>query len=321
VAGAGGDAALLGGRDAFLEHTHLGGERRLIAHGARHAAEERAHLAARLGEAEDVVDEEQHVLALFIAEVLGHGQRRKRHTRARSRRLVHLAEYQRGLADHGRAALELRLAHLDEQVVALARSLAHARKAAHTAVRLGDVVDELQDQHRLAHAGAAEQADLAALAVGREQVDDLDAGLEQLDLGALVDERRRRTMDRGVALGLHRPGFVHRLADDVQDPAQRFRTHRHLNRATGVGYGRTSHQTLGGIHGNGTHDRFAQMLCDLEHEVLRLAGDVGVGNGQRVQDARQLARRKLHVHDRADHLGDLALVTSAGGGSGAQRRG
>jgi len=40
---------------------------------------------------------------------------------------------------------------------------------------LGDVVDELHDQHCLADAGAAEQADLAAALVGREQVHHLGA--------------------------------------------------------------------------------------------------------------------------------------------------
>jgi hypothetical protein len=48
------------------------------------------------------------------------------------------------------------------------------------AVLLGEVVDELLDEDGLADAGAAEQADLAALGVGREQVDDLDARLEHL---------------------------------------------------------------------------------------------------------------------------------------------
>jgi hypothetical protein len=42
----------------------------------------------------------------------------------------------------------------------------------------GDVADQLLNQHGLAHAGAAEEADLAALLVGGEQVDDLDAGDE-----------------------------------------------------------------------------------------------------------------------------------------------
>src|ERR1700756_3924631 len=42
------------------------------------------------------------------------------------------------------------------------------------AVRLGDVVDQLLDQHGLADAGAAEQADLAALRIRGKKIDDLD---------------------------------------------------------------------------------------------------------------------------------------------------
>ena len=58
-----GDRAALGRGDALLELAHLGGQRRLVADGARHAAEQRRHFGAGLREAEDVVDEEQHVAA------------------------------------------------------------------------------------------------------------------------------------------------------------------------------------------------------------------------------------------------------------------
>ena len=156
-------------------------ERRLVADGRRDAAEERRHLGARLGEAEDVVDEEQHVLALFVAEVLGDGERREADAGAGARRLVHLAVDERGLVEHGRAVGELRVRHLVPEVVALAGALADAGEHREAAVLLGDVVDQLHDEDGLADAGAAEEADLAALRVGREQVDDLDAGLERLD--------------------------------------------------------------------------------------------------------------------------------------------
>src|SRR5262249_58732636 len=59
-----GDRALLRGGDALLQCPHVGGKRRLIADRGGDAAEQRRHLRARLGDAEDVVDEEQHVLAL-----------------------------------------------------------------------------------------------------------------------------------------------------------------------------------------------------------------------------------------------------------------
>ena len=41
------DRSLLGGRDALLQHAHLRGERRLVADGARRAAEQRRDLRAR----------------------------------------------------------------------------------------------------------------------------------------------------------------------------------------------------------------------------------------------------------------------------------
>ena len=91
-----GDRALLRRGDALLQLAHLRQQRRLVADGRRHAAEQRRHFRAGLREAEDVVDEEQHVLAFGVAEVLGHGQRGQRHAQARAGRLGHLAVDQRG---------------------------------------------------------------------------------------------------------------------------------------------------------------------------------------------------------------------------------
>ncbi len=101
----------------------------------------------------------------------------QRDAQAHARRLVHLAEHQRRLVEHAR------LRHLDAEVGALTGALAHAGEHRHAAVVLGDPADHLGDEHGLAHAGAAEQADLAAGQVGRQQVDDLDAGLEHLLAG------------------------------------------------------------------------------------------------------------------------------------------
>src|SRR3954471_11550439 len=64
------------------------------------------------------------------------------------------------------------------------------------AVLGSDVVDQLLDQHGLAHARAAEQADLAATRIWREQVDHLDAGLEDLARRREVLDRRHRAVDR-----------------------------------------------------------------------------------------------------------------------------
>jgi hypothetical protein len=128
--------------------------------------------------------------------VFGRGQRGEADARARSRRLVHLAEHECGLVEHGLAVGRLRVGHLVPEVVALARALAHAAEHRIARVLLGDVRDQLEDHDGLADARAAEQADLAALRIRRDQVDDLDAGLERLDARRLIDELRRLAMDR-----------------------------------------------------------------------------------------------------------------------------
>ena len=191
-----GDRALGGGGDALLQRAHVGRERRLIAHRRGNAAEQRRHFRARLGEAEDVVDEEQHVLAL-VAEIFGDGQAGQADAGARARRLVHLAVHQRALRLHVRVrfvrvGVDLGLDDLVIEVVALAGALADAGEHRVAAMGLGDVVDQLLNQHGLADAGAAEQADLAALGVGREQIHHLDAGDEDRGFGRLVGEARRR---------------------------------------------------------------------------------------------------------------------------------
>ena len=84
--------------------------------------------------------------AFLVAEVLGLRERREADARARARRLVHLAEDEDGLGEHGLAVGELRLLHLAVQVVALAAALADAAEHGDAAVLLGDVVDELQDR-------------------------------------------------------------------------------------------------------------------------------------------------------------------------------
>ena len=217
--------------DPLLERAHLVGEVGLVAHRGRHPAEQRGDLGAGLGEPEDVVDEEQHVLVLHVAEVLRHRQRRQRHAQAGARRLVHLAEHQGGLPD------DAGLLHLRDQVVALAGALADPGEHRHTAVVPGDARDHLLDQHGLAHAGAAEQADLAALDVGREQVDDLDAGLEHLGLRLELVERRRLAVDAPALLDVERLALleVEALAEGVEHVAEGRVADGNGDRAAGVG--------------------------------------------------------------------------------------
>ncbi len=182
------------------------------------------------------------------------------------------------------------------EVVALARALADAGEHRVAAVRLGDVVDQLHDEHGLADAGAAEQTDLAALGVGREQVDDLDAGDEDLRLRCLIGKRRSRRMDGAMLVRLYRARLVHRLADHINDAPERLRADRHLDRAASVRHLLAAHEALGRVHGDGAHRILAQVLRHLEHEARAV-----VFRLQRVENCREVIV-ELHVDDGARHL-------------------
>ena len=206
----GGDRTLLGRGDPLLQRAHLGAEGRLVADLGGHPAHERRDLVAGLDEAEDVVHEEEHVLAELLAEVLGEGHAGEGHAEAGAGRLVHLAE------DEAHVREDARLLELAVEVVTLAGALADAGEDRGALVLQGDVVDQLLDDDRLADAGAAEQAGLAAPTDRAEEVYDLDAGDELLRLGRQVLEPRRGAVDRphGVRL-LDGTLLVDGLAEDV----------------------------------------------------------------------------------------------------------
>ena len=168
----------------------LGAHRGLIAQPRRHLAHQAGHLHAGLDEAKDVVDEQQHVAVLVVAEILGHRQRRMSDAEPAARRLVHLAE------DHHHVRQHAGFLHLAVKLLAFATAFADAAEDADALVMPDHVVDHFGQQHRLADARSAEQSRLAAALQRHQHIDDLDARLEDLGLGGASRQRRRRPMHR-----------------------------------------------------------------------------------------------------------------------------
>ena len=160
--------------------------------------------------------------------------------------------------------------HLVIEVVALARALADAGEHREPRVLLGDVVDQLHHVDGLADAGAAEQADLAALGERADEVDHLDAGLEQLDRRRELVELRRELVDRrGARRSSIGPALVDRAAEHVHDAAERRRRRpapRSARRcsSTFMPRRRPSEEPSA----MRAHDAVAELLLDLEREAL-----------------------------------------------------
>src|SRR5208337_5614844 len=145
----------------------------------------------------------------------------ERHPQTRSRRLSHLAIDQRGLGFLGLLDVDhARLLHFEPEIVALTGALTYAGEHREAAVLQGHVVDEFHDDDGFADAGAAEQADLAALQERLDEVNDLHTGLEHFHGGGLLIESRRQTMDGHALVARHGAKLVHGLANDVEHAAE-----------------------------------------------------------------------------------------------------
>lgn len=72
--------------------THVSRQRGLVTDSRGDTTEQGRHLRTGLGETEDVVDEEKHILALLVTEVFRDGETSERNTGTGTRGLVHLTE-------------------------------------------------------------------------------------------------------------------------------------------------------------------------------------------------------------------------------------
>ena len=306
----GGDGAFFGGGDALLQLAHFGGEVGLVADGGGHAAEEGGDLGAGLGEAEDVVDEEQGVGAFFVAEVFGDGEAGEGDAEAGTWRLGHLSVDEGGLAfgevfevdDAG-------FLELDPEVVALACAFADAGEDGEAAVFRGHVVDEFLDDDGFADAGAAEEADFAAFQEGEDEVDDLDAGFEHFLGGGLFVEGGGLAMDGEMDLGVDGPELVDGLSEHVHHATKRRATDGNGDAGAGVDGLHTADHAFGGDHGDAADAAFAEVLLDLDDDVERLRDvEAFADDAERLEDGRHLCFFELNVNGRAadgDNFSDV----------------
>ena len=148
---------------------------------------------------------------------------------------------------------------------------------------LGHPPDHLGDEHRLADARPAEQADLAALLVRGEQVDDLDAGLEHLGAGLELVERWRRAVDLPFLGDVEAvPIGVEAVAEHVPHVAERHVTHRHPEPSTQVTHRCARVSPSVGFIADGPDPGVADLLGDLGEHGHRLTVDGHVERHGRV---------------------------------------
>lgn len=76
--------------DAHL--SHVSGQGRLVTDSGGDTSKQCGHFRTGLGETENVVDEQKHILTFLVTEVLGNGEAGEGNTGTGTRGLVHLTE-------------------------------------------------------------------------------------------------------------------------------------------------------------------------------------------------------------------------------------
>jgi hypothetical protein len=166
-------------------------------------------------------------------------------------------------------------------------------------VLLGDVPDQLLDEDGLPDAGAAEEADLAALGVRSEQVDDLDPGLEDLLGRCQVLDRRSGTVNGPPLLGLDLAGVVDRVAEEVEDAPERPVADGNGDRTSRVDDLVAALEAVGGVHRHCPHAVVAEVLLDLADEGGRVTIAVAATRVE-LDLERRVNLRKVVVEDGVD---------------------
>src|SRR5262245_3053437 len=172
----------------------------------------------------------------------------------------------------------------------------------------GDIIDKFHENDGFSDARAAEQPDLPAARVWGEQIDDLDAGFQRLDLGLLIDEFGSRTVDWIMLFCIDGRPFIDRFANDIEHPAQRFGTDRDADASAGIHHVHTAYKTFRRVHGDAADRVFSQMLGDFHHQVPLRVADRRVANLESIINGRERAARKFHIDDRAQYLCDLSHI-------------
>jgi hypothetical protein len=115
-------------------------------------------------------------------------------------------------------------------------------------------------------------------------------------------------VDGAALVAVDRAALVDRAAEDVHHAPQGRRPHRHRDRRSRAHDAHPAPKAVGRAHRDGAHHAVAQLLLDLEREVLLREGLALVDQLQRLVDVGHALAGELDVDHRADALDDLAFV-------------
>ena len=133
---------------------------------------------------------------------------------------------------------------------------------------LGNVVNQLHDEHCLSYTGTTKESDLTTFHIRFEQVDNLNTCGKDLFLCRELLERRSRTVNGIGTLHVELFHTVDRLTDHVQHSTLNLITGRHHDRCAHRDRLQTTLQTISIVHCHTTYGILTDMLLHLDDKFL-----------------------------------------------------
>ena len=187
------------------------------------------------------------------------------------------------------------------EVVTFTSTLTNTREYRQTAVLGGDVVDQFNHVYGFTNTGTTEQTNFTTLGKRANQVDNLDAGFQQ------VGRRCKLFVLRCSAVNFHAlfftdgTTFVDGVTQYIHDTAQSFCAHGYFNFFVGVVDVQSAAQALRRTQRDRANHAITQLLLYFE-------GQTAVRNCQCVINLWHGIARKLHVDNGADNLYDTSAT-------------
>ena len=166
-----------------------------------------------------------------------------------------------------------------------------------------DVADEFLNENGLADARAAEEADLSALGVRCDEVDDLNACLENLGYRLLVLEARCLAVDWAALGGFHGATLVDGVSRDIEHATKGLLSDGDGDGASGVDRVDVAREAVGRGKRDAPDDAVAEVKENLGDDL-----SVAERYMDRVQNLGNLPLVKTDIDDRADNLYYLADI-------------
>jgi peptide chain release factor 1 len=190
-------------------------------------------LRTSLGETENVINEEQHILTFIITEVFSDGQTGQGNTGTGSWGFVHLTK------DKSTLGLTLELDdtsfnHFVVKIVTLTSTFTDTTEDGVTTVSLGNVVDQFLNQDSLTDTSTTEKTNLTTTSIRSQQIDNLDTSFQDFGGRGLVNKLGSVSVNGAVALGTDGTTLINGLTNDVDDTTKDFLTNGNGDGGTGI---------------------------------------------------------------------------------------